>query len=266
MTPLLAIPFPVIDPVLIEIGPLAIRWYSLAYVFGLLIGWRYLISLARKGPGAMTPGDVDDFLLWATLGVILGGRFGYVTFYNLGFFLDNPLQIFAVWQGGMSFHGGLIGVIVAMALFCRARGLEMLRVSDMLVLVAPIGLFLGRLANFINGELYGRVSDVPWAMVFPRGGPAPRHPSQLYEALGEGLLLVLVLYGVSKFGRGFDKPGLLTGLFFAGYGAARTAAEFFREPDAHLGFLYGGITMGQILTVPFFLIGIYFVAKAYRRP
>ena len=153
-----------------------------------------------------------------------------------------------------------------MALFSRARGLQMLRVSDMLVLVGPIGLFLGRIANFINGELYGRVSDVAWAMVFPRGGPLPRHPSQLYEALGEGLLLFGVLYGVAKFAQGLKRPGLLTGLFFAGYGTARTIVEFFREPDAHLGYLYGGITMGQVLTVPFFLIGIYFLARAYRRP
>ncbi|MCZ6743481.1 MAG: prolipoprotein diacylglyceryl transferase, partial [Alphaproteobacteria bacterium] len=194
----LTLPFPMIDPVLVEFGPLVIRWYALAYVGGLLIGWRYMLRLAGGEPRVMERQDVDDFLLWATLGIILGGRLGYVLFYNAEYFLTRPLEILAMWRGGMSFHGGLLGVGVAIVLFSRKRGLNLLGVCDLIALVAPIGLFFGRVANFINGELFGRAADVPWAMVFPRGGPAPRHPSQLYEAALEGLVLFLILLAIDR--------------------------------------------------------------------
>ncbi len=179
---LAVIPFPQIDPVLVQIGPLAIRWYALAYIVGLIAGWRYLLRLNRRRSGALSDGQVDDLLVWVTFGVILGGRIGYVLFYNLPFYLENPLAALQVWQGGMSFHGGLIGVILACFIFARRRGIVFFALMDLMAATTPIGLFLGRLANFVNGELFGRVSDVPWAMVFPHGGPEPRHPSQLYEA------------------------------------------------------------------------------------
>ncbi len=256
------IPFPAIDPILISFGPLAIRWYSLAYIAGLLLGWLLLRRLAARAPEVADNAQVDDFLSWATLGVVLGGRLGYVLFYNASYYLDNPLSALAVWQGGMSFHGGLAGVIVATIIFCRRRGIDLLGFSDRIACVSPIGLFFGRLANFINGELFGRVADVPWAVVFPRGGPEPRHPSQIYEALLEGALLYLVLWwlaGNEKFRR---QAGLLTGVFMAGYGAARTVAELFRQPDAHLGFLSFGTTMGQWLSVPLLAFGVVLIYRS----
>jgi phosphatidylglycerol---prolipoprotein diacylglyceryl transferase len=256
------IPFPNIDPVLISIGPFAIRWYALAYIGGLLIGWRLMRRLALRPPEAATLEDVDDFLVWATLGVVLGGRFGYVLFYNAPYFLENPLSVFAVWRGGMSFHGGLLGVMVATVVFCRRRKIPLLMFSDRIACVAPIGLFLGRVANFVNGELFGRVADVPWAVVFPRGGPEPRHPSQLYEALGEGALLfglVMWLAGDERLRR---RPGLICGVFLAGYGAARMIGELFRQPDAHIGFLGFGTTMGQWLSLPLMIGGLYLINRA----
>ncbi len=256
------IPFPSIDPVLISFGPLAIRWYSLAYIVGLLLGWWQMRRLVGRRPEVADKAQVDDFLIWATLAVVLGGRLGYVLFYNAAYYLDNPLSAFAVWQGGMSFHGGLVGVIVATIIFCRRRGIDLLGFSDRVACVAPIGLFFGRLANFINGELFGRVADVPWAMVFPRGGPAPRHPSQIYEALLEGALLYLVLGWLAKNEEIRRRTGLLTGIFMVGYGAARTVAELFRQPDTHLGFLSFGTTMGQWLSVPLLAFGAYLILRA----
>lgn len=261
-----ALPFPTIDPVLIEIGPFAIRWYALAYVLGLILGWRYMLHLARRIPGAMNDHQVDDFLLWATLGVILGGRIGYVLFYNPIYFFNHPLQIFAVWQGGMSFHGGLIGVISALILFCKVRGLSILRVGDILVCAVPIGLLLGRIANFINGELFGRASDVPWAMVFPNGGPIARHPSQLYEAFGEGLILLLLLWWMSHHTRAPQRPGLLAGAFLIGYGIARSTVELFRQPDQQMGFIYNFVTMGQILSLPLIAAGLWLIWYAMSHP
>ncbi len=264
------IPYPAIDPVLFELGPVVIRWYSLAYIFGLILGWRYIAALAKRpAPGqavAAGPADVDDYLVWATLGVVLGGRLGYVLFYKPDFYLANPAAILKVWQGGMSFHGGLLGVIAATMLFVRLRRIPLLAFGDLIACAAPIGIFLGRLANFINGELYGRVSDVPWAMVFPRGGPAPRHPSQLYEATLEGLLLFIILYLAWRSEKIRSRPGMLSGLFFLGYGAARTVVEGFRQPDAYLGFLLGGLTMGQWLSAPMVVGGAYLVYWAYSRP
>ena len=191
---ILSIPFPAIDPVIINFGPVAIRWYSIAYIAGLVLGWQLLRRLVIRSPKITELEEVDDFLVWVTLGVIFGGRLGYVIFYNLTTYINNPISIIAVWQGGMSFHGGLLGVIVATILFCKKRNIDLWSFADRLACVAPIGLFFGRIANFINGELFGRASDVSWAIIFPRGGNEPRHPSQIYEALCEGFLLFLVMF------------------------------------------------------------------------
>ncbi|WP_374299552.1 prolipoprotein diacylglyceryl transferase [Ferrovibrio sp.] len=249
--------FPVVDPVAVAIGPFAIRWYALAYIVGLIAGWRLAMRIAKRPGSMVTPEQVDGFLLWATLGVVLGGRLGYVLFYNLGYYLQHPAEIFAVWQGGMSFHGGMLGVIVAMIGYCRWSGIRFLAFTDTIACVTPIGLFFGRIANFINGELWGRVApDVAWAMVFPTGGPVPRHPSQLYQAAMEGVLLFLLLNLVRWNSRAMDRPGLLSGLFLVGYGTARIVGELFREPDAQIGYLVGGTTMGQWLSLPMVLVGI----------
>jgi phosphatidylglycerol---prolipoprotein diacylglyceryl transferase len=258
------IPFPNIDPVLISFGPFAIRWYALAYIGGLLISWRLMRRLVLRSPEAATLEDVDDFLVWATLGVVFGGRIGYVLFYNAAYYLEHPLSILAVWRGGMSFHGGLLGVVVAVVVFCRRRRIPLLAFSDRLACVTPIGLFLGRVANFINGELFGRVADVPWAVVFPRGGPHSRHPSQLYEAFAEGALLFVVLMWLVRDERLRRRPGLLTGVFLAGYGAVRMISELYRQPDAHIGFLGFGTTMGQWLSLPLVIGGLYLIHRAGR--
>ena len=265
----LALPFPMIDPVLVQIGPLAIRWYALAYIAGLVLGWllgRALVARAALwgGTSPMKPQDLDDALFWATLGVILGGRLGYVLFYNLPFFLQNLGEIIAVWRGGMSFHGGLAGTIIALVLFARSRGIPVLSMLDVAGVVAPLGLLFGRLANFINAELWGRATDVPWAVIFPTGGNIPRHPSQLYEAVLEGFLLFIIMMALVRLG-GLRRPGLATGIFAIGYGLARIIVEFYREPDAQLGYLAFGTTMGQWLSLPLVLIGLAFVAASLRR-
>ena len=276
--PLFVIPFPAFDPVLVHIGPFAIRWYALAYIAGILLGWVYARALIRNEKlwggnsstkmAPLTVTDFDDFILWVTLGIILGGRIGYVLFYNLPFFASHPLEIFQLWNGGMSFHGGFTGCVLAVVLFARSRGLPILSLGDLTCAVGPIGLFLGRIANFINGELWGRPADaasVPWAMVFPGGGPLPRHPSQLYEALLEGLLLLAVLALLIRRGA-LQRPGLIIGAFAVVYALARSFCEFFREPDAQLGFLWGGATMGQLLSIPLFLTGLAFIAYALKHP
>jgi phosphatidylglycerol:prolipoprotein diacylglycerol transferase len=261
--------YPHIDPVLVEIGPLSIRWYALAYIAGLLLGWRYCLSMARRPPKVLDPVALDDFLVWATLGVVLGGRTGYVLFYNLPVYVEHPLQALEIWKGGMSFHGGAIGVIVALYLFCRKRGINFLGLGDILVCAVPIGLFFGRLANYNNGELWGRHTDVPWAMVFPNSGDdLPRHPSQLYEAFLEGVVLFLLLFWLQRFTRARERPGLLGGVFMIGYGIARITVEFFREPDAQLeNFSHAvGFTMGQLLSVPLVLVGVWLIRRALLRP
>jgi phosphatidylglycerol:prolipoprotein diacylglycerol transferase len=273
--------FPIIDPIAISIGPFAIRWYALAYVAGLLGGWFYAKRLAARADlwGDLRqpkPIDVDDLIVWVALGVVLGGRIGYVLFYNLSSYLSQPLEIFAIWRGGMSFHGGFLGAVLAIVLFARSRGLNPLAMLDMAAVVTPIGLFFGRIANFINGELWGRPApDFPYAVVFPHAGPVPRHPSQLYEAFGEGLILFIVMaFAARRFG--FRRPGLLGGIFVLGYALARIVCEFFREPDEQLGFLFGssigalggGITMGMLLSIPMALVGtgaIVLAARGYTR-
>jgi phosphatidylglycerol:prolipoprotein diacylglycerol transferase len=266
------IPFPAINPVLISIGPLSVRWYALAYIIGIIAGWLYaraMIAAQRLwgGPAPITVGEFDDFIIWITLGIILGGRIGYVLFYNLPQFAAHPIQIFELWNGGMSFHGGVLGCVVATVLFALRRGLPILSLGDVTTAVCPIGLFLGRIANFINGELWGRPTDVPWAMIFPNGGPIPRHPSQLYEAALEGLVLLIVLGLLVRLGA-LKRPGLVTGAFFLGYGIARTICEFFREPDAQLEAFTrstGGLTMGMLLCIPLIVAGIGLIALALSR-
>jgi phosphatidylglycerol:prolipoprotein diacylglycerol transferase len=267
--PLPVITFPMIDPVLISIGPFAVRWYALAYIVGILLGWLYARALIRSeklwgGPAPLTVQDFDDFVLWVTLGIILGGRIGYVLFYNLPYFAEHPLESFQLWKGGMSFHGGFVGCVLAVVLFARYRNLSILSLGDLTCAAGTIGLFLGRLANFINSELWGRPSDVPWAMVFPTGGPQPRHPSQLYEATLEGIVLFVVLFALIRAGA-LKRPGAIIGAFAIGYSIARSFCELFREPDPQLGFLWGGLTMGMLLSLPLLLTGIAFLAAALRR-
>jgi phosphatidylglycerol---prolipoprotein diacylglyceryl transferase len=267
--PLLVLPFPALNPILIEIGPFAIRWYALAYIAGILLGWLYARALVRSeglwgGKAPLSTLDLDDFILWVALGVILGGRIVYVLFYKPLYFVENPWEIVQLWHGGMSFHGGFTGCIVAVILFARSRRIPVLSLGDVTCAVGPIGLFLGRIANFVNGELWGRTSDVPWAMVFPKGGEFPRHPSQLYEATLEGLLLFTVLAVVTRAG-GLRRPGLVTGTFALGYGVLRCVGELFREPDKEPGFLWGGLTMGMLLSVPMMVFGVALIVHALRR-
>jgi phosphatidylglycerol:prolipoprotein diacylglycerol transferase len=268
---MLVLAFPHIDPVAVSIGPIDIRWYGLAYFAGILLGWFYARALVgnerRWGRAApITHAQLDDFLLWATIGIILGGRLGYAMFYEPGHFLDDPAGFFRLWQGGMSFHGGLVGTITAMALFAWRRGIPTLSLFDVIAATTPFGLFFGRIANFINGELWGRPSDMSWAMVFPNGGPLPRHPSQLYEAALEGVLLFVVLRLLTHWFGSLRRPGLTGGAFIAGYGLCRILVEFFREPDPQLGFFSGFLTMGMILSLPMVLAGFGLILFALRRP
>ncbi|WP_424812008.1 prolipoprotein diacylglyceryl transferase [Roseococcus sp. YIM B11640] len=255
--------YPQIDPIALQIGPLAIRWYALAYIAGIVLGWRIARRLTVTEPKASTAEQMDDFVTWATLGIILGGRLGYVLFYRPGHYLFHPLEALMVWQGGMSFHGGLIGVVTAIILFCRKNKLSILAFGDRIAIVAPIGLFFGRLANFINGELWGRAADVPWAMVFPADPlQIPRHPSQLYQAGLEGLVLFVALLLLWSHKPFRHRPGFFVGSMVLGYGIARIIGEFFREPDAHLGFLFAGATMGQLLSIPMLLVGAFLIWRS----
>lgn len=277
--------FPEIDPIAIHLGPLAVRWYGLAYFAGILIGWQYARSLVRNDrlwggrPAPMTVTDIDDFLLWLVIGIVVGGRVGYALFYQPGHYLDDPLGFFRLWEGGMSFHGGLLGTILAMTLFALNRRIPVLSLFDVCAASVTFGLFLGRLANFVNGELWGRTTDVPWGMVFcnvtiaqANGGvcPAgllPRHPSQLYEAALEGLLLFVILRILTHRFGSLARPGLTGGAFIAGYGVARIIVELFREPDPQLGYFAGHFTMGMILSLPMILVGLAAMTwAASRRP
>jgi phosphatidylglycerol---prolipoprotein diacylglyceryl transferase len=269
--PFLLIDFPVFDPIAISFGWFAIRWYALAYIGGIVFGWIYARSLLKNerlwgGPAPISVTQLDDFILWVTVGIILGGRTGYVLFYNLPFFVQHPAEIFELWKGGMSFHGGFLGCVIAVIWFARAHNVPILSLGDITTAVGPIGLFLGRIANFINGELWGRPADpsLPWAMIFPNGGPWPRHPSQLYEAGMEGILLFTLLAVMIRFGA-LKRPGLILGSFIALYGLARITGEHFREPDPQLGFLWGGLTMGMLLSVPMVVAGIIIIVWAWRK-
>ena len=256
------LPYPNIDPVAIHLGPLAIRWYSLAYIGGIMFGWWIFAAEHKKHPiPGLTKKILDDMVMWAVGGIILGGRLGHVLFYNFSYFIHHPIEIFYVWQGGMSFHGGMLGFAAAFYLFCRKHRIHYWAVMDMLACAAPIGLFFGRIANFINGELYGRVTDVPWGIVFPHGGDMPRHPSQLYEAGMEGILLFALLMFLLKCTRARQKEGLLAGVFLVGYACARMIAECFREPDEFLGFIFAHVTMGQLLSLPMLALGLYLIFR-----
>lgn len=293
---MIALELPSFDPVAFWIPIpfvtwLPVRWYALAYIGGIVLGLLYASRLVRMpalwkgaahgGKAPATPDDLSDLMVWATVGIILGGRLGYVLFYGVlycgfagseaacagmpGVFLENPLRIFAIWEGGMAFHGGLIGVVLAVIFFCRARGLDMVKVGDVVAAATPIGLFLGRLANFINGELWGRVSDVSWAMVFPTGGPLPRHPSQLYQAALEGVALFALMWVLLRFFRALDRPGLLIAVFLAGYGVARVIGEVFRDNPA-LIFEGGIVSMGMLLSLPMWAGAAFFFWYALMRP
>jgi phosphatidylglycerol:prolipoprotein diacylglycerol transferase len=264
----MALTFPNIDPIAVSIGPLDLRWYALAYLSGILLGWFYALRFVKRDePYGLRPNrnDIDDFLPWAVLGVILGGRVGYTLFYQFGHYMQNPLEILQVWNGGMSFHGGAAGVTIALIVYAMVKGFSPRRLADAVTCAVPIGLGLGRVANFVNGELYGRVSDVPWAFVFPGGGEEPRHPSQLYEAVLEGPVLFLVLFLLmrnDKIRRTY--PGVVTGVFLIGYALARMFVELFREPDDYLGFFFGSFTMGQLLCIPMILVGASVIAYAIK--
>jgi phosphatidylglycerol:prolipoprotein diacylglycerol transferase len=262
----MAIPFPIIDPVAVQIGPIAIHWYALAYIVGIFGGWKYAWYLIRRHNIAITKDQLDDALFWAAMGIIFGGRLGYVLFYKPDYYWQHPLEILQLWNGGMSFHGGFLGVVIAVIAFCRYHRLSFWKMIDVAACVTPIGLLLGRLANFINGELYGRVTDVSWAMVFPRGGDLPRHPSQLYEAFGEGVVMLAVFYILQKHTAMLKHPSMAAGLFLWMYGTIRFLVEYAREPDDFLGLLQFGLSMGQWLCAPMILGGLLVMIRAGRKP
>ena len=256
------IPYPNIDPVAVSIGPLSIHWYGLMYLVGFAGAYFLMLRRANQPGSGWTKDEVSDLVFYSAMGVVLGGRFGYVLFYNFDKFLNDPLWLFAVWEGGMSFHGGLLGVLVAVFFFGRRYKKSFYTITDFGAPVVPLGLMTGRLGNFIGGELWGRVSDVPWAMVFPKGGPLARHPSQLYEMFLEGIVLFVILWFFSSKPR---PAKAVSGLFLIGYGVFRFSVEFVREPDSHIGFDFlGWMTRGQLLCVPMVLFGLYLVISAYR--
>jgi phosphatidylglycerol---prolipoprotein diacylglyceryl transferase len=268
------LPFPNIDPIAFAIGPIAIRWYALAYLMGVLLGagYGYLLlanqRLWHRGQPPFPAKDIWDFAFWAMVAIVVGGRAGYVLFYNLTYYLQNPVEIINTLDGGMSYHGGMLGLMLAAILFTRSKGGNWLSSLDLIAAVATIGIFLGRVANFINAELYGAPANVPWAVIFPTDPlGVPRHPSQLYEALLEGLLLFLLIRIATHVFYALRKPGLVAGIFAIGYSLARIAVEFVRLPDAHIGYLYGGwLTQGQLLTLPLLIAGIalFFYAASRR--
>jgi len=284
------LPYPHIDPVLVQLGPLAIRWYALSYIAGIVLAWWGVVRVLRRkalwahppfnGKAPATEDDIGDLVVWATFGVIIGGRLGWVLIYGIilcsvtpdygGFctglpmdFVHHPIRIIAAWEGGMSFHGGLLGVVIATWLYCRRRKLKMLPIADLCCAFAPIGLFFGRIANFINDELWGRPTDVPWAMIFPRGGNIPRHPSQLYEAALEGILLLLIMQVALRFFRANERPGLMSAIFFLGYGTFRFIVEWFREPDSQF---IGPISMGMALSIPIWIAAAALFWLAWHKP
>lgn len=262
MGSLASIPYPHIDPVFLEFGPLQFRWYGLMYLIGLTAAY-FLIRRKAAAKGlSLSPDQIYDMVVFAAFGVFIGGRIGYTLFYNFPYYSQHPAKIFAVWEGGMSFHGGLIGTTIALIWFSKRQGIPIYTIADLAAAVTPIGLGFGRLGNFINGELYGRPTDVEWCMVFPAGGPACRHPSQLYEAGLEGVLLFTVLWLI---GRRPTPPGTMVWSFITGYGICRLIVELFREPDQHMGFVLGPITMGQLLSAPMVLVGIFMLVWGYHK-
>lgn len=258
------IDFPSISPIIFEIGPLAIRWYSMAYLVGIIFGWLMIIRNSQKYQLGLDKPKVEDFMFYVTLGIILGGRLGYAIFYGGKMMWLEPWHLLEIWKGGMSFHGGVFGVIAATYVYARKIDYSFLRLTDLAVLYAPLGIFLGRLANFANDELWGRVSNVPWAVKFPSGGYLPRHPSQLYEAFLEGLLVFVILNFLWRFAKVREAKGLVSALFVLMYGVFRMLMEQFREPDAQLGFLFGSVTMGQLLSVPLVVLGLVVIYRSLK--
>jgi phosphatidylglycerol:prolipoprotein diacylglycerol transferase len=254
-----------LDSVALDLGFFQLRWYSLAYLAGIVVGWWYLLKLLARPGAPMARRHADDMVFYATLGILLGGRLGYVFFYRPGFYVANPLEILQLWDGGMSFHGGVIGVSLGILYMARKHGLDWLRIHDYVACCVPFGLFFGRLANFVNGELWGRPTDVPWAVIFPTGGEVPRHPSQLYEAGLEGLLLGIILWYLFWKTDARYRPGMLVGTFILVYGISRFLVEMVRQPDEGLEHLAWGLTMGQTLTLPMILGGIYLIATSRAR-
>ncbi len=254
------------NPIALQLGPVAIRWYALAYLVGFIGGWYYLRQLIAAKNLPLTREHLDDFLTYAIAGVLLGGRLGYVVFYQYEYYLQYPLHVLYLWQGGMSFHGGLIGIILAILLFARNRKLDPFFVGDLIAVAGPIGLFFGRITNFVNGELWGRVTTHPFGMIFPHApGNDPRHPSQLYEAGLEGLVLFTILWYMAYRTDALKHPGRIGGTFLLGYAISRFLVEFVREPDEQLGFLYAGATMGQLLCVPMAAFGIWVILRSFRQ-
>lgn len=273
---LMAIPFPAFDPVAISVGPVSIRWYGLAYLVGLTLGWLYMRGLSRNsaiwaGGSPIRPEQVDDFLLWATVGTVVGGRLGFVVFYEPSYFLDHPLDVFAVWHGGMAFHGGLLGVGLATYIFARVHKLSVFTLMDLAAAAVPFGLFFGRIANFINGEIYGRLTDVPWAVEFPARvlSPGhvegPRHPTQIYEAFLEGIVLFVILRLLTHRAHALSRPGLTVGAFLMIYGAARIFVEFFKEWDYQQFFTTSYFSTGMVYSLPMVALGLYFYLRAASR-
>lgn len=262
MAPPASLPYPNLDPIIVALGPIQLRWYGLMYLIGLTAAYFLIQRKVTRKELPVRKDQVYDMVVYAAFGVFLGGRIGYTLFYNFSYYSQNPLKLLAVWEGGMSFHGGLLGTIIALIWFSRKQGIPAYTVADLAACVTPIGLGCGRIGNFINGELFGRATDVDWCMVFPGGGPACRHPSQLYEATLEGLTLFTVLWWID---RRPTPPGTLFWTFITGYGLSRLIVELFREPDQHLGFIFGPITMGQILSVPMVLVGILMLILGYYK-
>lgn len=256
-----------IDPVALYVGGLPIRWYALSYIFSIIIGWQYCLRITKRVPSVtpVTAPIIDELMTWFVFGVLIGGRLGYVLFYNIQYYCEHPLEILMVWKRGMSFHGGLIGVCVSIYVFSKRKGLKFLDISDLLSIVTPIGLFFGRIANFINGELYGKITSVPWAMIFPGGGHVPRHPSQIYEAFFEGVVLFIILQ-VALTRKQLQKKGCLTGIFLLGYAVARSLGEIFREPEPHISDFLGIISYGQLLSFPMLIAGVYLIFSSRRKP
>lgn len=260
----MSLPFHTISPIAVTVGPLQITWYGLSYALSILLGWRYVVYLSNKFGELLSKKIIDDFLTWIILGVLVGGRLGYVIFYTPHVIFEEPLSVLYTWKGGMSFHGGVVGVTLASLLYAFWKKISFLRLSDLCVCAIPIGLFLGRIANFINGELYGRVTTIPWGIIFPHGGPLPRHPSQLYEAFLEGACLFVILFCFSQQKKDFEYQGLLSGLFLFFYGLFRILVEILREPDRHIGYYWDCLTWGQILCVPMIILGGFLIVRAYH--
>ena len=257
--------FPNINPIAIDIGIIKIRWYAISYICGILLSWFLILKIIKIKKVKVSDKSISDLISNCMIGIIVGGRLGYVIFYNPEYYINNLLEVFKIWNGGMSFHGGFIGVIIAVIYTSKSYKIPTMFFSDLISVVSPIGIFFGRIANFINGELYGKVTTHKFGMIFPKGGSSPRHPSQIYEAFFEGLLLFVILWLLMNISNFFDKKGLMTASFIFLYGVFRFFVEFFREPDLHIGYLYFDLSMGQILSLPMIIIGLYLINRFYKK-